>query len=550
MLAFISLAALASAAACTPTYNSRPTAIIDSGAIVGTTTQIAVASATATVNKYLGIPFAEKPERFRLPKPVKPWHDFFDASQYGPACYQQISDTTAQFYEGVGLGVVPNGESEDCLNLNVYTPSTASAASKAVLVWIYGGSWQNGANSLPLYDGSKVVANQDVVLVSINYRTNVFGFPADESISLDERNLALHDTRLALGWVQRNIAYLGGDPRRVTIVGESGGSSTVDTLLTAPPDPLPFQAAIMTSSQISVPTSPQSPPAYIAAWKALAELAGCRDVEAVFDCLSDYPAQELVDLVTNNSISFNGFPDGGVTWADNPRLDRLAGKTARVPVLIGTTADEASPFVIGLNDTRAALESINLGEYADLIIEAYPLGTPGILTENARINRIATEFLMQCNTQVHANDTKRAGLDSWRFYFNASFPNTEFLPGLGAYHASEVAFFFGTYRTEGATAFQAKVSNALQTAYADFAKDPTVGPGWNQVPTIGVFGDGVRPGIDESGLEALTTIPSEILDVRCPLYYPVYDQNSLIPWEEQLAAQNGTEPSTDSGIPF
>jgi cholinesterase len=190
MLALLSFVAVASAAACTPTYNSRPTAIIDSGAIVGTTTGIAIPSATVTVNRFLGIPFAEKPERFRLPERVKPWANPLDASQYGPACYQSISETTAQFYEGVGLGVAPNGESEDCLNLNVYTPSTASAGSKAVLVWIYGGSWRNGANSLPLYDGSKVVANQDVVLVSINYRTNVFGFPADESIPLEERNLA------------------------------------------------------------------------------------------------------------------------------------------------------------------------------------------------------------------------------------------------------------------------------------------------------------------------------------------------------------------------
>ncbi|KAL3462480.1 putative carboxylesterase hlo [Aspergillus heterothallicus] len=550
MLSFLSLVAVASASTCTPTYNSRPTAIIDSGPIIGTTTQIGIPSATAIVNKYLGIPFAEKPERFRLPKPVKPWEDFLDASRYGPACYQQISDTTAQFYEGLGLGVVPNGESEDCLNLNVYTPSTASAGSKAVLVWIYGGSWQNGANSLPLYDGSKISAKQDVVLVSFNYRTNVFGFPADESIPLEERNLALHDTRLALDWVQRNIAYLGGDPRRVTIVGESGGSSTVDTLLTAPPDPLTFHAAIMTSSQISVPASPQKPPAYIAAWTALAELAGCPDVDAAFDCLSEYPAQDLVNLVTNNSISFNGFPDGGITWADNPRLDRLAGRIARVPVLIGTTADEASPFVIGLNNTRAALTSIDLGDYADLIIQAYPLGTPGILTENARINRIATEFLMQCNTQVHANDTKRAGLDSWRFYYNASFPNTDFIPGIGAYHASEVSSFFGTYRQEAATPFQAEVSSTLQAAYANFAKNPSAGPGWPQVPTVGIFGNGVRPGIKEEGLQALTTISSNILDVRCPLYYSVYDGYSLIPWDEQLAAQNGTGPSSGTGLSF
>jgi cholinesterase len=194
MLLFLLFAAAAAAAACTPTYNTRPTAVINSGAIVGTTTKVAVPSATVTVNKYLGIPYAEEPERFRLPNPVGPWTEFFDASDFGPACYQQISNSTAIYYEGAGVGVVPNGESEDCLNLNVYTPATASAGSKPVIFWIHGGGWSNGANSLPIYDGSSFAANQDIVLVSINYRTNVFGFVGDESVPVTERNLAYATT--------------------------------------------------------------------------------------------------------------------------------------------------------------------------------------------------------------------------------------------------------------------------------------------------------------------------------------------------------------------
>jgi carboxylesterase type B len=81
------------------------------------------------------------------------------------------------------------GEDEDCLNLNVFTPADASAGSKAVLVWIYGGAFRNGASAVPQYDGSSFAANQDVVVVTINYRTNAFGFPADESLPLRERNL-------------------------------------------------------------------------------------------------------------------------------------------------------------------------------------------------------------------------------------------------------------------------------------------------------------------------------------------------------------------------
>ncbi|KAL3475162.1 Alpha/Beta hydrolase protein [Aspergillus californicus] len=314
-------------------------------------------------------------------------------------------------------------------------------------------------------------------------------------------------------------------------MGESGGSSSIDTILTAPPVPLPFHAAIMTSSQISVPASPLTPEVYTESWRILAELAGCDDAEFTLQCLQEVPAQDLTNLITDNDLSFSASPDGGITWANTPRLDRLAGKTAAVPILIGTTYDEASNTVIGQNDTRAALEKIGLDDdnLVDLIISQYPLGEPGILTENARINRIVTEFLMQCNTQLHANDTKSLGIPSWRFVFNASFPNTEFYPNAGAYHAIEVGFAFGTYRQEGATEFQHELSRALQKAYADFARDPTAGPGWPQIPTIGVFGDGVTPGVDVEAeeLRPLTTIPSAVLDKRCPLYYSVYNELSL-----------------------
>ncbi|KAL2827756.1 putative carboxylesterase hlo [Aspergillus cavernicola] len=533
MLLLLSFAAAVAAAACTPTYNSRPTAIIDSGAIVGTTTKVAVPSATMTVNKYLGIPYAEEPERFRLPKPVAPWIEFFDASDYGKACYQQISNSTAIYYEGANLGVVPNGESEDCLNLNVYTPATASAGSKPVIVWIHGGSWRNGAGSLPLYDGSSFVANQDIVLVSINYRTNVFGFVGDENVPVTERNLALHDSRLALEWVVRNIAGLGGDPSKITLMGESSGAQTIDTILTAPPAGQPqFRAAILTSSQIAVPSTLHSSDAYVEAWAALTELAGC-PAHSTFECLQEYPAQELVDLANANNLSYPGFTDGGVTWADTPRLDRLAGKTANVPVLIGTTYDEASTYTVGLNDTRAALEQIGIAEYADLILQAYPLGTPGILTETARINRIVSEFGLQCSAQVWANDTKNIGLPTWRFVYNASFPNTEYFPGAGAYHASELATVFGTYRQENATDFQHEVSRTMQKAYGDFAKNPYAGPGWAQAPTVGIFGNGITPYVSAEGKKALTTLPSSVVDVRCPLYYSLYDANSLGVAEEE-----------------
>lgn len=163
-----------------------PTAIIDSGAIVGTTTS--VPSSTAVVRKYLGVPFAAPPVRFSPPEPVAQRWTFYNATNWGPSCYQQIGVAARKLFDMIDLPAPANGESENCLNLNVFTPATASAGSKAVLVWFYGGAFQNGATSVPLYDGSSFAANQDVVVVTVNYRTNVFGFPGGD-VPTSERNL-------------------------------------------------------------------------------------------------------------------------------------------------------------------------------------------------------------------------------------------------------------------------------------------------------------------------------------------------------------------------
>ena len=164
-----------------------PTAVIDSGVIIGTTTTLP--SSTQVINQFLGIPFGAPPVRFQPPQPVIPWSSPHNGTIYGPACVQQIGKSGKVLLELTDNETPLNGESEDCLNLNVFTPASASAGSKAVLVWIYGGSFENGASSLHLYDGSSFAANHDIVVVTINYRTNVFGFPASPELPEHQRNL-------------------------------------------------------------------------------------------------------------------------------------------------------------------------------------------------------------------------------------------------------------------------------------------------------------------------------------------------------------------------
>lgn len=114
--------------------------------------------------------------------------------------------------------------SQDCLYLNVFAPSTpAPKGGRAVLYWIYGGALEFGYAGLPAYDGSSFAANQDVIVVTVNYRTNVFGFSNSPEIPNGEQNSGFLDQRKGLQWVQGNIERFGGDPGKVTIFGESAG---------------------------------------------------------------------------------------------------------------------------------------------------------------------------------------------------------------------------------------------------------------------------------------------------------------------------------------
>lgn len=168
---------------------SAATATIDSGVIIGLATT--PPGGNSPIERYLGVPFAAKPVRFEPPVNPAPWSSPLDASSYGPACIQEFpvaaSPTREQTIAWFNTPPPPAGESEDCLNLNIYAPS--SAGKKPVMVWIYGGSLTFGANSVPAYDGSFMASNQDIIVVSINYRTNVFGFPGSPQLSPQGRNL-------------------------------------------------------------------------------------------------------------------------------------------------------------------------------------------------------------------------------------------------------------------------------------------------------------------------------------------------------------------------
>src|SRR5262249_24724059 len=186
------------------------------------------------VRIFKGIPFAQPPVgelRWKAPQPVKNWTGVRKADQFSARCMQRTGSDSDYWFRGKGM-------SEDCLYLNVWTPAKSAKEKLPVLIYVFGGGFQNGDGSEPRYDGANM-ARQGIVAVSINYRTNIFGFfvhpdLVKESPNHAAGNYGLRDQVAALRWVHKNIAVFGGDPNHVTIAGESAGSISVSALMASP----------------------------------------------------------------------------------------------------------------------------------------------------------------------------------------------------------------------------------------------------------------------------------------------------------------------------
>ena len=218
--------------------NSRAKRAKGSTGIVHTTSGPVQGLDGMGVQAFLGIPFAQPPVgalRWAAPQKMAPWSQVFQATAFGPACTQSFAYYAAnpRNCKGYTRGQC-YGYTEDCLTLNVWTPSTTG--SRPVMLWIHGGCYVSGSASDAEYNGSALATQEDVVVVSIQYRLGVFGFLGDAILrSRDPKgstgNYGLLDTVAALQWVHENIAAFGGNPNLVTIFGESSGAGSVSLLL-------------------------------------------------------------------------------------------------------------------------------------------------------------------------------------------------------------------------------------------------------------------------------------------------------------------------------
>ncbi len=406
---------------------------------------------------FRGVPFAQPPIgplRFRAARPALPWKDVRDATQFAAAAMQSEEKEVPQ--------------SEDCLYLNIWAPS--QPGPHPVFVWIYGGGFTAGRSFDPLFDGARF-AKQGIVCITIAYRLGVFGFldlgsvfgPAYEGGA----NNAMRDIMLALSWVQGNIAPFGGDPKRVTVGGESAGAKLTDTLMGVPSAGGLFQQMISESGGAeriwSTTQAADIASQFVTQWKT----ASGREALA----LKDAPAAEILNaqdtFIKASPVHFPLRPqvDGRLI----PRYPLAAingGSTRGKRLLLGTNRDESALF-IGPHPSRdpgpADLGNLSVAQFRP--VEAkYAQLYPEMGQDLQRIRSVTAEEYWIPSLRV-ADAHVRAGGRAFVYRFDYASETGRFA-GL-AFHSSELAFVWGQ-ALSNAPAGTEQLATAMHDAWCAF----------------------------------------------------------------------------------
>ena len=324
------------------------------------------------VRSFKGIPFGQPPVgdlRWREPQPVKDWEGVRAADQFGPRCMQRTGPGADYWFRSSGM-------SEDCLYLNVWTPAKSEREKLPVLVYIFGGGFQNGDGSEPRYDGESM-ARKGMVAVSINYRTNIFGFFVHPELTRESAhraagNYGLLDMVAALQWVQKNIAAFGGDPKRVTIAGESAGSIAVSGLMASPLSRELFAGAIGESGGMMGSLPPVALAEAEQNGMKFASAAGAGSLAA----LRAMTAEQIQEATAKaQGVRFSTALDGYFLPKPVTAIFE-AGEQAKVPLLAGSNTQEQAARSV-LADAEPTPENLAAairrlyGDRAEPVLKAY-----------------------------------------------------------------------------------------------------------------------------------------------------------------------------------
>lgn len=413
-----------------------PVVVAPAGAVRG--------SADGDIDVFKGVPYAKPPVhamRWRAPAPMPRWQGIRDASAFGPACVQPQSTVVSVYSPAEPLPV-----SEDCLTLNIWAPKSAKAAP--VFFWIHGGALVSGSGREALYDGKRL-AERGVVVVSINYRLGVLGWLAHPQLSAESQqrvsgNYGLLDQIAALKWVRDNIVAFGGDPKNVTIAGESAGGLSVMYLLESPLARGLFDKAIAESAyMVAMPELKKSvygAPSAEAAGQMLAGALQAPDLAA----LRGQGAQEITDKAAALGFLTFGAVDGLVLPEQMVEtFDQ--GRQAPVPILAGFNQGEIRSLRVlapKAPATAAEYEKTireRYGEFADAFLRLYPAAD-----YKESILATTRDALYGWTAERLARKQTAIGQPAYLYLWDHGYPAMD-EAGLHAFHASELPYVFGTF---------------------------------------------------------------------------------------------------------
>lgn len=453
---------------------------LDAGWVAGTQ--------AGEIRVFRSIPYAAPPLgalRWRPPQPVAPWAGVRTAATFGPAC-PQIGNYP--------VDAVQQPTSEDCLTLNVWTPASRGTASLPVMVWIHGGGLVNGSGSVPNYSGDRL-ARHGVIVVTLNYRLGALGFLSHPELNRESPqgtsgNYGLLDQIATLQWVRRNIAAFGGDPRQVTVFGQSSGAFSVSMLVASPLAKGLFRRAIAQSGGVFEPVELDpgfTPQGAAEAGQRFARRAGA----ATLAELRRLPVETVLKTPFNPQFNV----DGHVLPAA-PHDAYVAGRQNSVDLLLGSSAAEGSFF---LDPAK-----ITTGNFNDLLEQTYPSlllravgAAPGQSDADARRDALEIDSALRFGWDMWAwaNLAARSGAGRTFLYRFTAAPNYRRghpLHELGATHGGELPYVFGQLDPRAAdwTSSDRVLSEMIERYWTNFARtgNPN-GPGLPSWPQFAVGKD-------------------------------------------------------------
>jgi para-nitrobenzyl esterase len=489
-----------------------------------------------------GIPYAAPPvgeHRWKSPEPHPGWSGVRDATEFGNRCMQKGIFT-------LEVQMAEEGMSEDCLYLNIWRP--AKSGLFPVMVWIHGGGYYGGAANTGMYLGDRLAEAGEVVVVSMNYRLNIFGFFALPALREEDPNRATGgqgslDQVAALKWVHENIAGFGGDPDNVTIFGESAGGMAICTMLATPLTRGLFQRAILESGGCE--QSRALEPGYKSAMETASKL-GCDPDD--LKCLRELSARKVLEKGSGGMPSMDAMPHhDGYLLTDTPLAMIRSGDYNKVPFMAGHNRDEfgkALKLIPGFYFTRPARYEKKLinafklsAEEAKRLVELYPLSEFNNRPVEAYGRMLGVDAALACPTYQGLSAAAEQQPDAYFYRFD--YDDFKYGKYMGAAHCMEVPFIFNTMDRlpmnqlfkEKHIAEARELQKIIQGYWVNFAHtgDPNKGPGTKGLAALPHW---PRFEPDSQKIQVLDintrTEPADSLAERCAFWQDYTDEHGSL----------------------